>query len=206
MRSSTWRCSISRITPCLVALVLAVNISPLIEAQRPEMPEPLAIVVDADGKPMVQVIGIDDIEVRVLFEFDGDPVVSIFRFTRGSFSATDIYFSLDNCEGSVYLHTWYSNNPLDFQNQRRYEVYGPDHSSGTYRVFRTTAITTAEVTVESVLDVTSGTPFRCVDLAGHQVSLMEAEEMLPNPLDGFLGPTDANPERLLTVRGGTRLP
>ncbi len=37
-------------------------------------------------------------------------------------------------------------------------------------------------------------------------SLQVAEEVVPNPLDGFHGPSSANPERRLTLQGGTRLP
>ena len=32
-----------------------------------------------------------------------------------------------------------------------------------------------------------------------------AEEVLPNPLDGFHGPTIAEPERVLTIAGGDRV-
>jgi len=46
----------------------------------------------------------------------------------------------------------------------------------------------------------------CQDQPGNQINKAPGEEILPNPLDGFHGPTVANPERLLTIKGGTRLP
>jgi len=175
-------------------------------AQSPEMPEPLAILVDADGRPMVQVVDLQENVAWVLFEFDGDPVLSRFSHKYGMFSGGPVFFSLDNCMGDVYLNTWNPQNMLHDLNQRKFVIMGPDSITGTYRVFSITSNTSGAVFPESQLENASAALGICVDLQGDQNVLVTGQEVLPNPLAGFHGPTVANPERLLTVKGGTRLP
>ena len=196
----------SRIAPCLVAFALTVIITPLVGAQSPEMPEPLAIVVDADGKPMVQVASIRAEEVNVLFDFDGVSAGFELILQNGSFNGCCfVFFSDDNCLGDVYMSPWSENRVLEVSNQQGFAIAGPDATSGTYRVFRSTSTSVSPTFPESVWNQTTilGT---CLDINPDQINLLTAEEILPNPLDGFNGPTVANPERLLTVKGGTRLP
>ena len=176
-------------------------------AQSPEMPEPLAIVVDADGKPMAQVIDIEDFQIRVLFSFDGVPARSSLNPYFGHFSGGGIlYFSEDNCSGNAYLEFDSTINYLDFLNQQVFRIAGPDAVSGTYRVFRSTSMETSQVSVESGWEDYPPYSGACNDIPATTHDLLPAEEILPNPLEGFHGPTVANPERLCRVKGGTRLP
>ena len=71
---------------------------------------------------------------------------------------------------------------------------------GTYRVFRSTSTQTANTPVLSYQvpnDV-------CHEDTASRV-LVPAEEVIPNPLEGFHGPTLANPERTWTIEGGDRI-
>ncbi len=97
-------------------------------------------------------------------------------------------------------------NPLERLNQRTVVITGPDGDDGTYRVFRSTSVTLGPAYPESRLYFGNSTLGLCSDEPGTLLNLLPAEEILPNPLEGFHGPTVANPERLLTVKGGTRLP
>ena len=94
-------------------------------------------------------------------------------------------------------------------NGRRMAVFriaGPDAVSGTYRVFRSTSMETSQVSVESGWEDYPPYSGACNDIPATTHDLLPAEEILPNPLEGFHGPTVANPERLCRVKGGTRLP
>ncbi len=88
----------SRFPLFVVLLGLSFLIAPAIEAQSPEMPEPLAMVVDADGKPMLQVVGIDNDDIRVLFEFEGESAIFTLYDDHSDFDAygRHVFFSLDN--------------------------------------------------------------------------------------------------------------
>jgi len=191
----------SRITPCLVALALSLTITPLVEAQSPEMPEPLAIVVDADGKPMVQVTAIVSDQIQVLFNFGG--VLGVFNLYPdwGQFDNRNyVYFMDPDCEGDVYVSKNDVDNVARIQ-QQTFVIIGSDLTAGTYRVYRSTNYSTTSVSPSSWFSPDGS----CFEL-GNTLDLLPAEEVLPNPLEGFHGPTLANPERLLTIKGGTRLP
>ena len=191
----------NRIAPCLVALALTVIITPLAEAQSPEMPAPLAILVDADGKPMVQVTAIVSGHIQVLFNFGG--VLGVFSLQPdwGLFDNQKSVFFMDpGCEGDIYV----SKTLMDvvaMMQQQTFVIIGSDLSTGTYHVYRSTNYSTTSVTPSSWFSPDGS----CFDIRGTR-DLMPAEEILPNPLEGFHGPTLDHPERLLTIRGGTRLP
>ncbi len=175
--------------------------------QSPEMPEPLGMLVDADGKPMVQVMYISTSSIHVLFDFEGESAAFEMYDDYSDFEngGRAVFFSLDDCQGDVFI----SNSlrgPLERLNQRAILIAGPDADDGTYRVFRSTSLNAGPVFPESKLDFGGSSLARCSDEPGTQRNLFPAEELLPNPLEGFHGPTVASPERLITVKGGTRLP
>jgi len=195
----------------LLLVVVALVPNQQVVAQSPEMPEPLAIVVDADGKPMVQVISITSNEttstvmVGVLFDFDGELDFFNVDLELGHFDngpSQVVFFSGDNCTGDLFV-----NGPQQvhaaLQLQTRHVIDGPDSGSGVYRVFRTTGQPPVSVLIESRWNIALSV---CEDTSPTQLEKNPAEEILPNPLEGFHGPTTANPDRVLAVRGGTRLP
>lgn len=190
----------------LLAVVAFVPIHEAV-AQSPEMPEPLAVVVDADGKPMVQVVSFSYSSILVLFDFEGEPASFELLDEYSDFDSYGklVYFSLDNCQGEVYLSDNIS-GPLERLNQRAFVISGPDGDDGSYRVFRSTSVSAATVFPESRMAFGTSTLGYCTDEPGIPRNLLPGEEILPNPLEGFHGPTVANPDRLLTVKGGTRLP
>ena len=176
-------------------------------AQDAEMPVPGLVVKDADGKAIVQVITLgNDYVPKVIFNFDGVPAAFELVVENGQFSSGKmVYFSGDNCTGDVYISEPSTSNSLDVLNQTSFVITGPDATSGAYRVFRSTSPTTQPFFPESRWNDGNNLG-SCQDQPGSQVNLAPAEEILPTPLGGFHGPTTLNPERILTIDGGTRLP
>jgi hypothetical protein len=138
----------------------------------------------------------------VMLSFDGVPGLFIARpwgLLASQFTFRVVYFSEPSCTGDPFL-----NEPIDAgleeMTNTAFAVLGPDPDMGTYRVFRSTSTQPANTPVLSYQvpnDV-------CHDDAASRV-LVTAEEVLPNPLDGFHGPTTANPERVWTITGGDRI-
>lgn len=184
-------------------------------AQSPEMPLPALVLVDADGKPMAQVVNVDvshpspgwgtTVQVTVVFNFDNN--LAAFSFNPSGDGRTIdadllLRFPSGDCTGQPHLPRDRSFNYFTTE-RTAYVILGPDSADGTYRVYRTTQGSSTEY-FNSYLDARGE---NCIyDNQSGQSTLYIAEEVIPNPLEGFLGPTDANPERVLTIEGGTRLP
>lgn len=171
-------------------------------AQSSESPVPLAVLKDADGKVIAPLAGFSS--PRVMLNFGGIVGVYDVNPTKGQFGQqiTQFYFSGSNCTGSRYLYTV---NPLYYDTLNGFItiILGPNVSDGTYQVFRTTSLT--EISLVPLSRQTLGV---CENLTRGVTydRLRLINNILPNPMEGFHGPTTANPERVLTIEGGTRLP
>jgi len=192
----------ARIVLCLTVVGSLLILPQLARAQSPEMPEPLLVLLDVDGKPMVQVVDISGASVVVLFDFDGVParfnIVPDGHFMSGS----GVYFSEPNCGGEMYLSSPQASAVWEWLTLAYFAIHGPNSDDGTYRVFRSTSLDPVALTPGSGLSLAG----ECVPAGGLFSALVPAEEILPNPLAGFHGPTVADPEPRMAVKGGTRLP
>lgn len=198
----------TRIAFCLAAFALVVVSTPTIEAQEAEMPVPQMVVRDADGKVMGQVAGFlrssaSSMWPVVVIDVDGTPAFLIFQpyglIDRVAFenspSGGSVYFTGPDCTGSAFV------NPvsgLEAATGTHFGVAGPDPLTGEYRLFRSTSMTVIPIALPSMWR--SGICVNVVTSGG-----LQAEEVTPNPLEGFHGPTTAQPNRLLTISGGDRL-
>ncbi len=172
-------------------------------AQSSESPVPLAVLKDADGKviaPLADIAG-----QIVMFNFGGITSIHVVDPTSGGLGQQDhspIYFSGSNCTGSVYFLPGIGSTSYDTRNGSVTTILGPHPDYGTYQVFRTTTFTGSLFVPLSRRSLGD-----CENLTrGSSYELIPATEVLPNPLEGFHGPTTANPARVLTIEGGTRLP
>jgi len=199
----------------LVAFAAIFLVSPaqLVIAQSPEMPVPNLVVKDADGKVMGQVAGFMTISTDffpiVALNVDGKIAYLVYRSyglidrvasSGGSSGSASVYFSNSDCIGDVYVNQ-ISEVGLEGQSGNMYGVGGPDSITGEYKLYRSTTLT---VSVPSVSSKWEGGA--CKNYGPITVGVLAAEEVSPNPFEGFHGPTLANPERVLTIEGGTRLP
>ena len=177
-----------------------------VAAQSPEMPVPGLVVKDADGKVMAQVFDLgsdpDAYTVRVVFNFQGWVAAFEVLGPSGVFRSTgQIVFTGTACSGSAYTRTEIRQELGEWSLQRLM-IVGPDKGDGTYRVFRVTSTAWEAITPVTYYDATG----ECLDWSSGGIDGYPVGEVLPNPFEGFHGPTDANPERVLTIEGGTRLP
>ena len=194
----------------MVFAVLLLVPSLQVAAQSPEMPVPLAVVKDADGKPMAQILGVvSDERLLVLFNFEGDPAIFEANFLTGRFNFEStrkfVWFLSDDCTGPSWVSP---RTTIEEVNRlpRSFVITNPDPELGTYRVFGSTSLTPEDIYPESSLN--NGTT-GCANIQGvNEYSLLPAEEILPNPLEGFHGPKDGydSTEGMLSMAGGTRLP
>jgi len=188
---------IRRTTVLMVLGIIALAAQPLL-AQSTVMPVPGARVLDADGKVMAQVVdlGTYDSYPRVMLKIDGVTGAFTVMPERGLFySAKVVYFSATGCGGVIAI-TPPASAGMDAITQTSLAIVGPDRDFGTYSVFRSTSGTPASFSPAS--QWASG---ECLDVTG-SVTAVPAEAVLPNPLDGFHGPTSTAPERVLTIEGG----
>ncbi len=187
----------------LAAISFLLTPSQSADAQSAEMPLPIAVVKDADGKLIAQIVDIgpnEGSDPKVLLNIGGTPVPFRVSPLKGVFESQRFaYFPFENCSGSPAITP-----PLaigwDSFSQTSFAVVGPDPDSGTYKVYRSTSPTPVAFSPLSYWIDGS-----CDGITG-QTLLSPAEEVVPNPLAGFHGPTTANPERVWTIEGGTRLP
>lgn len=196
-----------RISLCLAVMAMVSVVPQVAEGQSPEMPEPQLVLLDADGKPMVQVVDISGLSVVALFDFDGVPARFSVDVESGFRSGSGVAFSEPNCVGKVYLSVW-AFGVWEVLTQKLFTIIGPHPDDGTYRVFRSTSLDfTTDIPASVWSSPTSGFG-ECVPYTGGGPGggRVPAEEILPNPLFGFHGPTAANPDRRFSVKGGTRLP
>lgn len=193
-----------RIVLCVAVSALVCIVPQPAAAQSSEMPEPLAIVVDADGKPMVQVMDVSGHEISVLFNFGGVAARSVITDSYCSFSTYRIlYFSGPGCTGAAYISAAPTPSGLDLLNQQVFVITGPHALDGTYRVFRSTSMEIVRVHPASKW-VDTDEYGGCISTGGDPLDLLPAEKIFPNPLRGFHGPTLSNPKRILKVKGGSR--
>ena len=188
---------VRRTSILMVLGIFALAAQPLL-AQSTVMPVPGARVLDVDGKVMAQVVdlGTYDSYPRVMLKIDGVTGAFTVMPERGWFySAKVVYFSAPSCSGVVAI-TPPAGAGMDAITQTSFAVVGPDPDFGTYCVFRSTSITPASFSPAS--QWASG---ECLAVTG-SVTAVPAEAVIPNPLDGFHGPTTAAPDRVLTIEGG----
>jgi hypothetical protein len=188
-----------------IALVVVLLTSQFALAQSVAMPLPVAVVKDADGLVMAQIVdlgstsGAEEMYPRILLEVEGGPAWFMVKPLEGLLtSGKTIYFSLDDCLGDAAIDLPAATGIESFT-QKSFEVVGPDAIMGTHRVFRSTSAPAGAFSHFSKWE--DGT---CQNKRG-TVTSAPAEEVVPNPLEGFHGPTVAEPDRILTIAGGDRL-
>jgi len=184
-------------------------------AQSADMPVPGLVVKDADGKVMGQVAGFDqgpsatDFFPVVVLNVEGKLAYLVHRpYGLINKSASDasgtggatVYFTASDCMGDVYLDG-IGETGIEALSGNAYGVGGPDPITGEYKLYRSTTLITA---LESLSSKWQGGS--CVNYGPVTAGVIAAEEVTPNPLAGFHGPTTLNPERILTIDGGDRLP
>ena len=198
----------------VVFLALTVVPCQSVIAQNTEMPVPGLVVKDADGKVMGQVAGfaqgngVDFFPVVVL-NVEGKLAYLVYRHyglidrvasNKGGIGGASVYFSNSDCIGDPYVNQIDEVN-LEGLTGNMYGVGGPDPTTGEYKLYRSTTMT---VTVPSLSSKWQGGI--CLNYGPLTKGVLAAEEVIPNPLAGFHGPTTLNPERILTIDGGDRLP
>ena len=198
-----------------VTLMLVLVPCQTVLAQSAAMPLPGLVILDADGKVMGQVAGFQTVAAAihpfVVLNVDGklaylffrsygliDRVASLGSATGGA----TVYFSSTSCTGDAYVNG-VGETSLEWLSGNSYGVAGPDFTTGTYKLYRSTTLTVAAEQLYSKWQGGVCIPFSSPP---QSKGVLAAEEVNPNPLAGFHGPTDAQPERVLTVSGGDKLP
>jgi hypothetical protein len=165
---------------------------------------PAAVATDADGKVVGQIAGVE------YYPFEESSVPLVFLNIDGKFTVFRLYpwgleggydtvhFDSPNCSGTPYLRG--SGRYKDMWGfSQKLGVVGPDPVAGTYRVYYQASPPVSDVTIYSewglggCFDWGHGMPYDFLGLA---------EEVIPNPLEGFHGPTLAEPDRVWTLEGG----
>lgn len=173
----------------------------------PKMPAPTAVFKDADGKTIGQLVGFWTmggayVNPLVLLNFDG--VLGLFEVgpkNIRSLGAGGPSFSGSDCTGQVYLGRYLPGGFADMT-EGLATIVGPDSETGTYRVFVARTETPVSGEIRSSMNWRTGT---CTNSEEPTTGdFIPAEELLPNPLADFHGPTAEHPERTLTIEGGTR--
>ena len=197
-----------------VTLMLVLVPCQTVLAQSASMPLPGLVVKDADGKLMGQVAGFfttstdADLVAVVALNVDGRIAYLVFRpyglIDRVAADAigTDgptVHFLSSDCLGESYVNP-VSETGLEALSGNMYGVAGPDPITGVYQLYRSTTLTPV---VRQIISVWEG---GICQAGGTQINVLAAEEVTSNPLAGFHGPTDAQPERIWTVSGGDKLP
>jgi len=189
----------------VVVTFTALLIASTVAAQSAVMPLPVAVVKDADGKTVAQVVAMDETWVRALVDFGNGPV-SFYVFPQGLVAegGGDVHFTGSGCTGDAYIAKL--SNPTGNSYTKafqvdRVEVVGPDPALGTYRVFRATTDVEESYAGLSILDVLQNT---CIN-GPTSGTRLPADEVIPSPMAGFHGPTIAEPDRTWTIQGGTTI-
>lgn len=189
----------------MIAVLLEASI---VAAQSAVMPLPVAVVKDGAGKTVGQVVGYRDraegIWPMVMLDIDGTLGFFVMQefglVDRNGFdgySGTSVYFSGAGCMGNVALN--YPISGIEQSIGTIFGVVGPHPTLGSYEVYRSTGDPAAAFSYESMW--ANGA---CVDLSGGTL-LLPGEAIVPSPLEGFVGPTVAQPDRTWTVEGGTTI-
>lgn len=184
-----------------------------VAAQEAEMPVPNLVVKDADGKVMGQVSGFHSLTGQmfpfIVLSVEGKLVYLFFRTyglidrVASNHSGTggpSVYFSDFDCTGDAYVNH-VSHTELEALSGNMYGVAGPDSITGEYKLYRSTTLDVTTLPLSSKWERGS-----CINYGPQNTSSLAAEEVTPNPLSAFHGPTTAQPDRLLTISGGDRIP
>jgi len=188
-------------TLAAVALSLCV---PTVSAQSAVMPLPVAVVKDGNGTVVAQVVTPEtttDNWPMVILNLDGElETFSVRPFGFWHLRGNTIYFSGSGCSGTPYLDAPDTSGIEGFTNTS-VRIMGPTSWDGTYRVFRSTSDVQSVYTISSQWDYPGG----CIDFTPNLMAAVAAEEILPNPMEGIVGPSGTQPDRLWTIEGGTRI-
>ena len=192
----------SLIVTLLVVVGLVATAMPAF-AQTASLSVPVAVVKDADGKVVGQVVGFRE-RPLVMLDIDGGPGLFIARpygleAAEMGNGIRRVYFSGPGCTGDAFVDPVFDSG-LEEMTRATFVALGPDPDVGTYRVFRSTSTVTTPIVTLSQQQPNRG----CEDIVDGG-SKIPAAEVIPNPLEGFHGPTLANPERVWTIVGGDRL-
>ena len=173
------------------------------------MPVPVAVVKDGAGKTVAQVVGWvnrgEAFYPMVMLNIDGTPgffamdelgLCDRIGFEHGS--GASVFFSGAGCTGdpAVHVPAGIEHEVGDTPGGTSFGVVGPDPTLGTYKVYRSTG--SPQLLSISSIWMNGG----CLDVS-ESVLLAPAEEVVPSPLAGFVGPTTAEPDRSWTIEGGT---
>jgi len=175
-------------------------------AQTAVMPLPQVVAVDGQGTAFSQVIQFTPSDAywpMVVLDLEGTSALFVIRphgpvdtVANTSAGGETVYFTSAGCTGDALV------NPVEgFQQQvgTAFGVAGPDATLGTYRLYRSTTMTAVRTRIASAW--ANGV---CQDGAAN-VFLLPAEEVVPNPLEGYVGPTVAVPDQTWSISGGTRI-
>lgn len=169
-------------------------------AQTAVMPVPAAVAKDGDGKILGEIVS--DNPPTVIVNIDGAPVALEVTPTGpvAKTGADDISFTGDSCLGSAYVQA--PSADWEMLVGTKHIIVGPDETDGSYRVFRSTGDPEEWYTRESRYYQSSNS---CDDTPSQLGFHLPAEEIIPNPLEGYHGPSISQPDRLWTVAGGTTI-
>jgi len=191
----------SRIAVSLsLVLVLIVGVNAF--GQTVALPQPVAVAKDAEGKVVTQVSGVtfEDSAGMALAILNVDGIPACFRITFEGLRAcadSPLYFSEPNCTGDMFVKSP-AITGIEAITHIKVVVIGPHQTLGTYRVFRSLPGPTVNINYDSYQTVYSG----CINVPGGPILVNAAAEVLPNPLEGFHGPSDAYPDQEWTIEGG----
>jgi hypothetical protein len=182
--------------------------SSIVAAQSTVMPIPVAVVKDGAGKTVGQVVGYrggsEGIWPMVMLDIDGTPgffVMQQFglvdRNGSDGNSGISVYFSGAGCTGDAALN--YPIGGIEAAIGTIFGVVGPYPTLGNYEVYRSTGDPPAAFSYQSMW--ANGA---CLNSSGAML-LLPGEAIVPSPLEGFVGPTVAEPDRFWTVEGGTTI-
>jgi hypothetical protein len=190
----------------MLAAAAMMCVAATVAAQSAVMPLPHVVSVDGQGTTFAQVIQFTPADAywpMVVLDVAGTSALLVIRphgpvdtVANASAGGETVYFTSAGCMGDALV------NPAEgFQQQvgAVFGVAGPDATLGTYRLYRSTTMTAVRTRVASAW--ANGV---CQDGTAN-VFLLPAEEMVPNPLEGYVGPTVAVPDQTWSISGGTRI-
>jgi hypothetical protein len=203
--------ALMRATRAVVLSFVLLMLAAAAAAQSARMPLPGLKIVDADGKTVGEAVDIhcdtgnSDCWPVVVILVDGVPAFLhmrpfglIDRVATQSPSQGTVFFSSDGCVGAAAVN---QAGGLELLVARtHFGVAGPDPTLGIYKLYRSTSTTATTFAVESKW--ANGV---CDSNPSGNSALFPAEEVIPNPLEGFHGPTVAEPDRTWSVQGGTTI-
>jgi hypothetical protein len=161
---------------------------------------PVAVAKDADGKVVGQIAGVSRLTEEPMVFLNVGGKFSVFvMFSWGlEGRIPTVFFDSPGCMGTPYVKFSGNWGSGVWEFSERLATRGPDPVAGTYRVYRRAS---QPVYSENIYSLWEGG--ECLAASGDLLdNLMLAEEVIPNPLGGFHGPTVAEPGRVWTIEGG----